>query len=474
MNPSLRQRLLLILLSATLLAWTGTAAKNYFDNRREIADLFDAQLAQSARALLALSAHELHEQLAYIAQNETTGHNIPERPLPQIHKYEQRLAFQIWAHDGKLAVRSESAPMVPLATEMGAFRDRVINGQRWRVYALSAPDKNMEVHVGEHYDQREQLSEDVARQLLTAVFLSLPLLALLIWFGVGRAMTPLNRIARAVARRQLGNLEPVDSGKVPAEAKPLVDALNDLFARLKVALDNILHFTADAAHELRTPLAALKTHAQVAARATDNATRQEALQELLLGVDRATALVDQLLTLARLDPESSRLNDETSELHSVAQTVIGELAYEAKSKNIDLSLAAEVRGVVVGKTPMLSILIRNLVENAIRYAPGSGVVEVAILKIKDDIVLRVSDSGPGIPPAERDKVFQRFFRVLGTDAPGSGLGLAIVQRIVEIHNARIELGTSRLGGLQFDVRLRAAPGVTQELPDADRVVEKSA
>jgi len=219
MNPSLRQRLLLTLLSATLLAWTGTAAKNYFDNRREIADLFDAQLAQSARALLALSAHELYEQLAYIAQDVNRGHHIPEQSSTQIHKYEQRLAFQIWSHDGKLAVRSDSAPTSPLATETGVFRDRVINGQRWRVYALAASDKNLEVHVGEHYDQREQLSEDVARRLLTAVFLSLPVFALLIWFGVARAMTPLNRVARAVARRQLGNLEPVDGRKVPAEAK---------------------------------------------------------------------------------------------------------------------------------------------------------------------------------------------------------------------------------------------------------------
>lgn len=473
MNPSLRHRLLLILLSATLLAWTGTAAKNYFDNRREIADLFDAQLAQSARALLALSAHELYEQLAYIAQNEAQGHKLPERPSPQIHKYEQRLAFQIWTHDGKLAVRSDSAPTSPLAIELDAFRDRVINGQHWRVYALSDPEKNMEVHVGEHYDQREQLSEDVAQRLLAAVFLSLPLLALLIWFGVGRAMTPLSRVARAVARRKLGNLEPIDSRKVPIETKPLVDALNDLFVRLKVALDNILHFTADAAHELRTPLAALKTHAQIAARATDDATRQEALRELLLGVDRATSLVDQLLTLARLDPEATRVLDETTDLHSVAQTVISELSYEAKKKNIDVSLAAQVRGVVIGKTPMLSILLRNLVENAIRYAPAAGAVEVEILRKDDDIVLRVGDSGPGIPPQEREKVFKRFFRVLGTDAPGSGLGLAIVQRIAEIHDAKIGLGSSRLGGLQFDIRLRGAPGAPQELPDADRLLERT-
>jgi two-component system sensor histidine kinase QseC len=468
MNPSIRHRLLLMLLSATLVVWVGTAIKNYFDNRHEIAELFDAQLAQSARALLALSAHEMYEQLAYIAQTKGQSHHIPEHVTPQVHKYEQHLAFQIWSGDGKLAARSDSAPTDPLAGAPDVFSDRVINGHRWRVYALVDTEKQLQVQVGEHYDQREQLSDDVALRLLAAVVLSLPILALMIWIGVANAMRPLNRVTRAVAARQLDNLEPIDNRRVPIEAKPLVDALNDLFARLKTALDNILHFTADAAHELRTPLAALKTHAQVALRADDEATRTEALRELIHGVDRATSLVEQLLILARLDPEATHVSDETTDLQEVAQNVLGELATDAVKKDIDISLDAHCRGIVVGKPVMLTILARNLVENAIRYTPRNGSVEVSVFEDRPEIVLRVSDSGAGIPADEREKIFKRFYRVLGSGAPGSGLGLSIVQRIAEIHGARIVLGESKFGGLQFDVCLRAAPGATQVL-DATRI-----
>ncbi len=468
MNPSIRQRLLWTLLSATLAVWAGTAIKNYYDNRHEIAELFDAQLAQSARALLALSAHEMYEQLAYIAQNQRQSRNIPEHVTPQVHKYEQHLAFQIWSGDGQLMARSDSAPTDPLTGAPDVFSDHVINGHRWRVYALVDTEKNLQVQVGEHYDQREQLSDDVALRLLAAVVLSLPVLALMIWFGVSYAIRPLNRVTRAVAARKLDNLEAIDNRRVPKETRPLVDALNDLFARLQTALDDILHFTADAAHELRTPLAALKTHAQVALRADDEATRSDALRELIYGVDRATSLVEQLLTLARLDPEATHLSNETAILQDIAQGVLSELATDAVKKEIDISLDAHCRGIVTGKQVMLTILVRNLVENAIRYTPRNGQVEVSVFEDQQDIVLRVSDSGAGIPVDEREKIFKRFYRVLGSNAPGSGLGLSIVQRITEIHRARIVLGESKYGGLQFDVHLHAAAGMVQDFTEAEQ------
>ncbi len=464
MNPSIRQRLLLILITSLVLAWAVTAIRNYQANRDEIYELFDAQLAQSARALLALSSHELHEQLAYSAQSGGNASAVPEYPAPQIHKYEQRLAFQIWTGDSHLAAHSENAPTDPLAETFNKFHDRVIGKSRWRVYALEDPASQTRVHVGEQYEQRESLSANVALRSLITLGISLPLLALLIWFGVGRAMTPLYRIARAVGRRQLSNLEPIPLHGVPMEAQSLVEALNDLFRRLRGALDNVYSFTSNAAHELRTPLAALKTHAQVAARAVDPEMRREALDHVILGADRATYLVDQLLTLARLDPESVSLNDETTHLHRVIEEVLAELAPEALAKNIDLSLSARCRGMVLGKQGMLSILVRNLVENAIRYTPTSGRVAVSLFQDRDEIVLRVSDSGPGIPKDERDKIFKRFYRCLGTGTTGSGLGLSIVQRIAEIHNARMELDESIYRGLQFDVRLHAAEGASQEIP----------
>lgn len=459
-NPSLRRRLLVLLLSATLAAWTFTAIKNYFDNRYEIAELFDAQLAQSARALLALSVHELHEQLAFEShQNQNAGgREISEVPTTQVHKYEQRVAFQIWTKDGRLAVRSQSAPLDPLIDHPGDFSDRTINGERWRVYGLVDSNLNVQVQVGEHYEQRDQLNRDIALRLLAAVVLSLPLLAVMISLGVNRAMVPLKRVARAVSKRELGNLKPIDYRDVPDETQPLITALNDLFRRLQLALDNILNFTANAAHELRTPLAALRTHAQVALRAQTEIARTEALHDVIRGVDRATYLLEQLLTLSRLDPELVNIYEETTNLADVAQTVLAELTPHALEKNIDISLTTPYRGAVAGKEAMLGILIRNLTENAIRYSPKDGSVEVSIFKQGPEVILRVADSGPGIPVAEREKVFKRFYRSIDSSTTaGSGLGLSIVQRIIEIHNAKAELGESRHHGLQFDVHFTPTP-----------------
>ncbi len=465
MNPSIRQRLLLILITSLVVAWTATAIRNYHENRVEINELFDAQLAQAARALLTLSSHELHEQLAFSAQMGGALPDVPERAAPPSHKYEQKLAYQIWTGTGDLAAHSISAPKHPMAEGYSQFQDREISGARWRVYALNDPNSQVSVHVGERYDQRDALSASVALRSLVTLGISLPLLALLIWFGVGRAMGPLYRIARAVGRRELANLEPIPMHGVPTEAKSLVEALNDLFKRLRGALENIYSFTSNAAHELRTPLAALKTHAQVASRTNDDAMRREALAQVIIGADRATYLVDQLLTLARLDPEAVSLNDETTNLQAVSEEVLAELAPDALAKDIDISLSARCRGMVPGKQGMLSILVRNLVENAIRYTPRAGRVAVSLFEDGDDIVLRVSDSGPGIPKEEREKIFKRFYRCLGTGTSGSGLGLSIVQRIAEIHDARISLDESIYKGLQFDVRLHPAPG-------ADQVIRK--
>jgi two-component system sensor histidine kinase QseC len=461
-NPSIRQRLLLILITSLVVAWTATAFRNYQENRDEINELFDAQLAQAARALLSLSSHELHEQLAYDAQTGDAP-TIPEPAMPRSHKYEQKLAYQIWAGENRLAAHSSGAPTHPMAEAYSVFQDRDFGGARWRVYALADTANQVSVHVAERYEQRDSLSNSVALRSLGTLAISLPLLALLIWFGVGRAMGPLYRIARAVGRRQLTNLEPIPLRGVPTEATPLVEALNDLFKRLRGALENVYSFTSNAAHELRTPLAALKTHAQVAARTTDDAMRREALAQVIIGADRATYLVDQLLTLARLDPEAVSLNDETTNLQAVAEEVLAELAPDALAKDIELSLSARCRGMVPGKQGMLSILVRNLVENAIRYSPRAGRVAVSLFQDGDDIVLRVADSGPGIPKEEREKIFKRFYRCLGTGTSGSGLGLSIVQRIAEIHDAQISLDESIYRGLQFDVRLHAAPGADQEI-----------
>lgn len=453
MNLSIRQRLLFGLLSLMIVSCSITLVKNYFDTRHEIQELFDAQLAQAARVLLELSAHELYEQLAYAAQQ---GEDISEHIPTQIHKYQQEIDFQIWIRGGLMAVRSENAPPNPFTNVDEQFADRVFNQQKWRVYSLSNDAGTIRVQVGQHYAERDLLSNSISTRLLTSFGIMLPLLALLILVSVGQAMAPLKKITNQIENRQIDNLQAISLSRVPHEVVPMIKALNSLFQRLHSAFENIILFTANAAHELRTPLAAQKLHAQVAMQAKDEKSRNEALREVVLGVNRATSLVEQLLTLSRLDPEGALKNDETADLYSITEEKLAELTPQALEKSIEISLDFKQSPLVNGKQAMLTILVRNIIENAIRYTPDHGIVEVQLRPVDGKVLFCVMDSGPGIPPEEQKNVFQRFYRGKGNTQEGSGLGLAMVQRILEIHNADVKLGKSPYGGLQIDVLFNPA------------------
>ena len=465
MNPSIRRRLSFGVFLIILIACALGSAKGYFDARQEVGKMLDAQLAQSARALLELSSHELYEQQAFNA-----GSKPPSKDFePQIHPYEQHVVFQIWSGNGDLAVRSLSAPEVPLVEVENQFVDRMIGTELWRVYAIADADRGLKVQVGEHYEQRDAISNEVAARLLTPLFVSLPLIVIMIWIWIGRAMRPLNEVAAEIAQREPENLQPVTTQGVPEEAKPMVDALNALLDRVHVAYDNVRLFTANAAHELRTPLAALKVHSQVALRADNDDERLLAMLSVESGVDRATSLVEQLLTLTRLDPDAAASEKEEIHLHKLTEELIAELAPAAIRKQVEVSLDDADCCVVFGNPGMLGILIRNLVENAVRYTPPSGRVDVSLVSVDNIVRLRVADSGPGIPEVERDKVFARFYRGSEHEGEnkenGTGLGLAIVERICELHRARIELGESSLHGLQIDVFFSMHP----EIPSVESV-----
>lgn len=265
-------------------------------------------------------------------------------------------------------------------------------------------------------------------------------------------MAPLRQIALAVARRSPENLKPMTE-PAPAETRVLVDSLNKLFLRLEKTLEREKQFTADAAHELRTPLSGLKTQAQVALGARDAAERDHALRQLNEGVDRAAHLVQQLLTLARLEPSAATQESTPVNLADLAKQVCGELAPAAVAKMIDLSFLGEVSVLINGNQELLRVLFRNLIDNAIRYTPERGVIEVVVGQRAAGAEVTVTDSGPGIPQEERERVFDRFYRILGNKASGSGLGLSIVRRIVELHGGDIVLGEGRQGkGLRVVVR----------------------
>lgn len=466
MKNSIKRRLLVYLVSFTLLVWGIISLTSYYDTRHQIQELFDAQLVQSARVLLELSDHELHEQMAYMSMAKDAETTLePVVPI-QVHKYEQHLDYQIWIADKKhLAVRTKDAPNTPLTTHEEIFKDYFHDGSRYRVYALSNNDKSIQVQVAGNYDKRNELSSIISIRLLASMGLSLPLLAVLILIGVGKSFAPLEKIAHEMEQKKYDNLSAIDVRDTPSEVRPLINALNHLFSHLEIAFNNISRFTADAAHELRTPLAALKVNAQVAQREKNEDSKNVALEKIVLGTDHATSIVEQLLMLSRLDPESAIIKNEKPDLALLAQEAVAELAPEAIKNKIDVSLNSPPGMIVNGKKGMLYMLVKNLVENAINYTPQHGTIEVNISRNNNTVLLQISDSGPGIPQHELQDVFKRFYRGENSSKiQGTGLGLSIVDRIVEIHHAKIELGKSRLNGLQVNVILSTAKNTSRETP----------
>ncbi len=455
---SIRRRLLVTLLSVVAFSWLITALVVYFDSRHEIEELFDAQLAQSARVLLAMSEHELAEQQIY--QSMLGGDGFTESVEISYegatgigHEYEDKLAFQVWTSDNHLALHSANAPThQPLSSQTAGFSNQLIEDNVWRVFSLTGEPSGIRILLGQSLEIRNELIGAISNRLLTPVLLSLPALALLIWYGIAHAMRPLLRLAKNVRNLEPGQLKPLPLKDIPDESRPLVESLNLLFGQLQYAFDNERRFTADAAHELRTPLAALKIQAQVALGANDDEARQHALQHIIQGVDRATHLVEQLLTLARLDPENALQDTTPLKLADICQETLAELADAAQKKHIELALEAECDGQIMGNQNAIYIMLRNLIDNAIRYTPDKGSVCVKIDCDENATHLTVSDSGPGIPAEEHTKVMERFYRGKAAQAPGSGLGMSIVQRIIERHNALMELGKSTHGGLEISIR----------------------
>lgn len=433
---SLRFRLILLLTAGLGLAWLVAAWFSHVESREEINQLFDAQLAQSAQVLLGTTRHELHERVE---------HGDDEISIS--HAYEQKLAFQIWDENG-LLMRSAIAPATTLASKKDGYSNSTVNGELWRVLTKWDANHEFMIQVAEPLAGREVLARHITLKMLLPTFIALPVLALLIWFGVGAGLRPLQQVKQEVKARTANRLEAVAMENVPEEVAPLVQALNDLFVRLQYAFESERRFTADAAHELRTPLAALKIQAQVALRSTDEIERHLALENVLRVVDRATRLVEQLLTLARVDPETASKTYQLVDLRALAVSTMQDLATQAHDKKIELSLEEGAESSdpcqVLGDEVQLSLMLRNLLDNAIRYTPAGGTVSVAV-RNTNGIVLKVQDTGPGIPVAEREQVQQRFYRIAGSGEEGSGLGLSIVSRIAELHGARLELSDAGTG-----------------------------
>lgn len=420
---SIKARLLVLALAAVTLGWLAAVVFTYFDARGEIEELLDAHLAQAASLLVAQTSHELEEV--------ETEHVRP-------HKYTRDVAFQIWEDGRKLRLHSANAPDAPLGTGEPGFSDRTVDGVRWRVYSTWDDSRDFLIQVGERAAVRDEIAGDMAEHLLHPLLYALPFLGALLWFAVRRGLSPLARLARDVAQREPGNLAPLDTARPPSEVLPLVEQLNRLFRRVTTSLENERRFTADAAHELRTPIAAVKAQAQVARAARNESERTRALDQAILGCDRTAHLVEQLLTLARLD-RPDQVPREPCGLRALATEAVAEIAPYAYEAGISLELEDGAEIEVAGVRELLRVLLRNLVDNAVRYSPAGTTVRISAARTAGRACLTVADEGPGIAEAEREKVLQRFYRSLGTGAPGAGLGLSIVQRVAELHHAELRL-----------------------------------
>lgn len=439
---SIRRQLLLILLASVAVVWIATAVVSYFDAQHEVDELLDAHLAQSASLLIALAGHEVEE--------------MEIEHAPQLHRYNRRVAFQFWEKGSALRLHSPSAPNVRFSPKDEGFSNVEIERVSWRVFSAWDDDHRFLVQVGEQHDSRAGIGAAIAKNVLLPLVVALPALGLLVWLGIHRALRPLGSLSEQLSERAPDNLAPLAGPAIPLEVAPLVANLNRLFERVRASIENERRFTADAAHELRTPLAALRAQAQVARGSADDAQRRHALDQVIAGCDRATHLVAQLLTLARLEPESFQARREPCDLRATAKAAIAELAPRALEKNIDIELKSGSSADVLGDAPLLGTLLRNLIDNAVRYSPEGTLVRVDVRAETGRAVMTVIDQGPGIAPADRADLGRRFHRLAGTEGAGTGLGLSIVERIAQLHGARISFDEPAGGkGLQVTVSFPA-------------------
>jgi two-component system sensor histidine kinase QseC len=441
---SLQGRLLVLVIGVVAGVWLITALFIWRDARSELDELLDSHLAQAA-ALLVI------QQTQSIDDDDTIDSRVP-------HPYAPKVAFQIF-HEGQAVVRSANAPtepMIPVDREIvQGFATVQINGEAWRVFSTRGSSEDTRVYVGERVDSRTSILLAVLRGTLWPMAVALPLFGLATGWAVRQGVAPLKRLGRTLALRGPDDLAPVVMTQTPAEMSPVLDALNQLFVRIQTVWEAERRFTADAAHELRTPIAAVRMQAQVALAETDDVLRQHALRATLEGCDRATRLVNQLLVLSRLE-SGATLELTKVDLSALAQRVVAELAPTAIAKRQSLEFDGARCCQVTGDEMLLAALVRNLVDNAIRYSPPGASVLIKTETGHERAVLSVEDSGPGLADADRPRLGERFFRVPGTAESGSGLGWSIVQRIVDLHAAVVNVRrSSALGGLEVQIRWHA-------------------
>lgn len=432
------RRTLLLWLSAGLLAGIAVAAGlTYYQAREEANELFDYQMKRMAASL----PHSAFAPLASVSGDE--------------FDIDEDVVIQIWDKTGIPIYLSQRRPSLPQRAELGFTNVSTPDGV-WRVY--SAQLGETVVQVAQPLSARRAIAAQTALRMTLPLTVLIPFMGGLIWLAVGSGLAPVRRIVHEVQARDSTSLSPISNAGLPEEIEPLTHALNDLLARLERSIGIQRSFVADAAHELRTPLTALKLQIRLVEHAQDDSERKAAISDLKQGLERASHLVQQLLTLSRQEADVAESAFKRVDLLEIARLVVGEQAPIAAQKHIDLGIEEGTPTLIAGDFEALRMMLGNLVDNAVRYTPPHGRIDVSVIPSAGNAVLSVTDNGEGIPEEDRQRVFDRFYRREGAQTQqGSGLGLAIVRNIVARHQGDISLGPGLEGrGLRVNIRLPLA------------------
>ena len=427
---SIRVRVLLALLGMLAVIALVLGGLTYRNVLAETEALFDYQLRQ-----MALSLRDQGE--------------ITPAQASTLNDEQLDVVVQIWTADGRIIYPPRLRADLPTRALLG-FADIAVQGKTWRTFSVATGERV--IQVAQPLQIRQRLAADAALRSVAPLFLIAPAMALLLWWLAARMLAPLQRLTDGVKARDEQSLLPLPAEGLPDEVAPLVGALNGLLQRLGASLDAQRAFVADAAHELRSPLTALKLQMQLLQRAPDDAARAQAAQALSAGIERAARLVEQLLTLARAEPGAPVMARAPVDLSEVVRSAVAETVPFARSRGTSIELFADAPVTVPGDAAALTALARNLADNAVRYAPAGSRVELRVRLDAGVPTLQVDDAGPGIAPADRERVFDRFYRHAASDEPGTGLGLAIVRSVAQQHGATVALDGSPLGGLRVLVR----------------------
>jgi two-component system sensor histidine kinase QseC len=431
---SISLRLLLMLLVSTLLLWITVLYFTWWKTSSEINRVYNAELALVGQLLAVATEHELDEFDLddYQADLSESGYDFP-------------LLFQVLSDDNRLMIRGPEAPEFPLADSTAdGYTDSRIDGQGWRVYTLNLKNHDFRVQVARSHAASMELARYFVLDVIKPLLIALPLSGIL-WLVVHQGLQPLREVTRLIKARDYGHLNPVQLSHVPKEIAGIVDALNGLLVRLKQAIDRNSRFTADVAHELRTPIAGMLVQLESSVNSYREVNDRKTFERIRKGLNRLNHVINQLLVLASIEPENIRYSFAELDLELLAQEVLADISPMALSKRIDMALVSSGPVTMKGNRELIGLLIGNLVSNAIKFSPSKRHVTVTVAHAKEGVAMSVEDEGPGIPDDRKEWVFERLKRLPGETETGAGLGLSIVKEICELHQGNIVLSDPEQG-----------------------------